>query len=228
MIDMEYSTSSDESAEHAVRAAESSGIHIVARAGQRELPRPARFLDAGGEGVITARVTSEDDARSVIAACRLPPLGARGARATRAANYGLCATSHEWMLDASNRVTVGVQIEDHGGVESASAIAALDGLDLLMVGPRDLSIDLDVAGKYDDPLMRTEVDRIAQVCTEAGMSWAMPTDGPLTSGYNRRVRLLGLSTILSTALQRPHLSQAEMVPDIGSIGTSADMHAHSA
>jgi 4-hydroxy-2-oxoheptanedioate aldolase len=208
MVDMEHSMTSDSSAEHAVRAAESVGIHIVARASLPELSRLSRFLDCGGHGVIVSRVTDDGQARSVVNACCLPPRGSRGVGATRISEYGLRPTSNEWMAEESERAAIGVQIEDAKGVERAGTITAVDGIDFVLVGPRDLAIDLGVPGHYDSPEMHTAFAQIARACDRIGMAWAMPVDGVLASlPQPPLVQFRSLSAVISGGAQmllQPH------------------------
>lgn len=199
MLDLEHSVSSDAMAEHAIRAAESAGIYVVARAAQQELPRLSRFLDAGGHGVIVAKVTSAMEAQAIVNACCLPPLGSRGAGVTRVSRYGLRATSRQWMNDENARVAVGIQIEDRRGVDDVVDIVSRAGVDLVVVGPRDLSMDLGVPGESDAPEMRTAIARVADACEQIRLPWAMPTDSNSHDGYAPQLRLISLSAIVGAA-----------------------------
>src|SRR5512147_372892 len=95
-----------------------------------------RILDAGIHGIMVPQVNTPEEARAVVAACRYPPRGIRGAAGgTRAASYGLDMGYYE---RAADELIIIVQIETPQAAENAAAIAAVDGVDMLFIGPRDM------------------------------------------------------------------------------------------
>lgn len=104
-------------------------------------PRFQRALDAGAHGVMVPRVDSADEAAAAVAHMRYPPRGDRGvAHMHRARSWGLGAEAEPLCV---------IQIETPGAVTEARAIAAVDGVDVLFVGPADLGAAL---GTTDLPL----------------------------------------------------------------------------
>ena len=99
-------------------------------------------LDDGAVGVIVPRVDSAEEARGAVDAARFPPLGRRGVGPGRASGYG--RTLPDYFARANEAVVVGVQIESAAAVADVARIAAVDGLDLLFVGPGDLAVSLGV------------------------------------------------------------------------------------
>lgn len=110
-----------------------------------------RALDIGVEGVMIPSVSSADEARAAVAACRYPPRGTRGAAygLTRAADYGL--SSQEYVETAHENLLIICQIETRQAVAAAAEIAAVDGVDMLFIGPFDLSGDMGRLAQFDDP-----------------------------------------------------------------------------
>src|SRR5215207_322189 len=109
-----------------------------------ERPRFARALDAGADGVMVPRVDSAAEAAQAVACMRTPPRGVRGvAYMNRAADWGRAR-------DGVDALCV-IQIESGAAVDDAEAIAAVDGVDVLFVGPNDLSAAL---GTDDLPLAK--------------------------------------------------------------------------
>lgn len=107
-----------------------------------ERSRFARALDAGAAGVMVPRIDSAADAAAAVSRMRYPPRGVRGvAYMNRGARFGLGAPDHDALCV--------IQIESPGAVEDVREIASLDGVDVLFVGPRDLSAAL---GTDDLPL----------------------------------------------------------------------------
>jgi 4-hydroxy-2-oxoheptanedioate aldolase len=108
-----------------------------------------RVLDAGVQCLLCPMVENASAAKAVVEACWFPPNGTRGVGGgTRASAYGYDA-------DSANRVQddllIAVQIESALGVEHVEEIAAVAGIDLLVLGPRDLSASIGKLGRFDDP-----------------------------------------------------------------------------
>lgn len=125
-----------------------------------------RALDSGVHGVMVPQVNSVEEARAVVAACRYPPLGNRGAAGgTRAAAYGFDMGYYE---RAADDIIVVVQIETPQAVENTAAIAAIDGVDVVFIGPRDLSAAIGKLNKFDDPELRQLINRVEQAVLKSG------------------------------------------------------------
>jgi len=109
-----------------------------------------RALDTGPEGVMIPSINSADEARAAVAACRYPPDGARGAAygLVRASNYGLAAK--DYFENVRDNLLIMCQIETAGAVDAIPDIAATDGVDMLFIGPIDLSGSVGKLGRFDD------------------------------------------------------------------------------
>ena len=109
-----------------------------------------RVLDAGVEGVMVPSVETADEAEDAAASCRYPPIGRRGSAigSVRASNYGLVGDYGE---SAADNLLVICQIESAKAVENIDAIAAVQGIDLLFIGPFDLSGSLGYMGNVSHP-----------------------------------------------------------------------------
>jgi len=105
------------------------------------------LLDAGFDGILVADVKSGVEARAIAEAARYAPIGRRGAHFTvsRAARYGLDSATH---AETANRsILVGAMIESREGIESISDIAKTPGIDMLFLGPLDMTTDI---GEFGD------------------------------------------------------------------------------
>ena len=127
-----------------------------------------RLLDAGVTSVMFPMVDSIADAQGVASACRYPPLGRRGLAtgAIRASRFGL--DTKDYLDNYTQRQLIMAQIETKGGLEAVEKIAEVDGIDLLFVGPNDLSAALGHLGEQDHPLVRTAIDRIVAAAKAKG------------------------------------------------------------
>lgn len=109
-----------------------------------------RVLDIGPEGVMVPSVNSPEDAGAAVAACRYPPDGVRGAAygLVRASDYGMAA--QDYFSGLQTDLLVICQIEAVEAVDAIPEIAAVDGVDMLFIGPIDLSGSVGKLGRFDD------------------------------------------------------------------------------
>ena len=104
----------------------------------------AAALDSGARGVLVPRVSTAAQAAAAVKAARYPPLGARGVGPGRAAGYGYRIP--EYLAGANAEIVVAVQVETAEGLDNVDAIAATEGVDVVFVGPGDLSVSIDAIG----------------------------------------------------------------------------------
>lgn len=154
-----------------LRAVEVAGAAGLVRA--RTLDELGPALEAGADGVLMPDISSAEDAARVVARCRYAPAGVRGsAPMARDAGYGHrdFATHH-----ARAAPLIGVQIEGPGGVESVGEIVTVEALDLVFVGPHDLSQRLGVPGQVTHPSVVEAVGDVAEQARNHGVAtgvWA--------------------------------------------------------
>jgi 4-hydroxy-2-oxoheptanedioate aldolase len=116
-----------------------------------------RVLDAGAEGVLIPSIDTAEEARAAVAACRYPPKGRRGTASSsvRASNYGMAA---DYVATCADNLLVVCQIESAKAVENIDEILAVDGIDVIFIGPFDLSATVGQMGNLKHP----EVARLIQ------------------------------------------------------------------
>jgi 4-hydroxy-2-oxoheptanedioate aldolase len=157
----------------ATRAAGSAALVRLPSSGWPRLPA---ILDAGVDGVVAPCVDSTAQAQRLVESLRHPPLGTRGFAARRAAAYGRSGTAlaHPLCL---------VQIESAAGVEAAEQIAAVDGVDALVVGCADLALALDGILGSASPRLREAIARVQSAAARAGIASGIagPDDAELLS-----------------------------------------------
>lgn len=164
VIDLEHGAGGEPALLHQLQALGASGTPALVRV---EAIEPARFLhalDLGADGVLVPRLRSVDDARECAALCRYS--GSRGvARSTRNWRWGT-ATRALTELDAE--IVCAVQIETVEALEAVGEIAAVDGVDILFVGPLDLSHSLGLPIQPDHPELLERVAVVARAAAENG------------------------------------------------------------
>jgi 2-keto-3-deoxy-L-rhamnonate aldolase RhmA len=149
-----------------------------------------RVMDLGVEGVMVPSVDTPEQARAAVAACRYPPAGIRGAAypMVRCADYGLKA--EEYRANESDGVLVICQIESTTAVGNAADIAAVEGLDMLFIGPLDLSGSMGRLGRTEDPEfleLRGQAERIIKEAGKLMGGLAVKGDSPqglIDRGYD--------------------------------------------
>jgi 2-keto-3-deoxy-L-rhamnonate aldolase RhmA len=127
-------------------------------------------LDAGARGIVFPSINSPEEARTAVAHCRYPPLGTRGFGPIWATDFGL--TRADYAATANAAIFVGVMIEHIQAAARSEAIAGVEGVDAVMVGPSDLSGSLDlllpqVSGVGEIPQVRQVVDEVIAACRRA-------------------------------------------------------------
>jgi 4-hydroxy-2-oxoheptanedioate aldolase len=123
-------------------------------------------------------VTSVAEAREWVNLVRFPPLGRRGFDGAGAdAQYAL-DDPLEYLNTANDNVFLVLQVEDKECVDSVEEIAALPGVDMLFVGPGDLTISYGIPFQFDHPLLQSAIERVANATEKAGKWWGIPTGSP--------------------------------------------------
>ena len=109
-----------------------------------------RVLDMGAEAVLIPSIDTADEARSAVAACLYPTRGRRGTAASsvRASSYGMAA---DYVATCADNLLIACQIESAKAVENIDEILAVDGIDLIFIGPFDLSATIGQMGNLKHP-----------------------------------------------------------------------------
>ena len=130
----------------------------------------ARALDFGAEAVIAPMINSAADARAFVSATKYPPLGERSVGAHRAAALAGFADQRPYLKDANETTLTFAMIETQAALANLDAIAGTPGIDVIFVGPSDLSMALSEGKTLDahSPEVEAALDRILAACKTAG------------------------------------------------------------
>ncbi|HEX6441500.1 MAG TPA: aldolase/citrate lyase family protein [Stellaceae bacterium] len=174
-IDMEHTSFDLRDIQLMVMAAERVGITSIVRTPGFDPAFILRLLDMGVQGIQVPHVSDPETAREAVKAVRYPPEGERGmAAGSRAADYGRTPLL-EHMAKSNREILLACMIEDMEAVERIDEIAAVPGVDLLAVGPSDLSRSLGVSGQPDHPRLVAAIDRVREAVKKgAGTRLALP------------------------------------------------------
>lgn len=194
LLDMEHGALTEEGLLHTLHAVGCTPATAVVRVEEGTRLRVGRALDFGARGLMVPRVDSADHARDVIRYIRYQPAGTRGvALPTRFAGYG--RLTHADVATAHADVTLMIQVESAAAVDAAGQVAAIDGVDVLFVGPTDLSHDLGVPGDIGSDAYRQAIAQVGRAANDHGKAagvllWTLD-DLPIYADAGFRVFALG-------------------------------------
>lgn len=159
-------------------ACRATGIDLMVRLLKTGYTAPMRALEFGANGLMVPHCRSAEEARQWVEWTRFPPLGKRGFDGAGAdADYAF-ADPLEYINHANEETFLMLQIEDREAVDCVGEIAAVDGVDLLFVGPGDLSISYGVPMQVNHRLVQRAIDRVAEAAAKAGRWWGMSSGSP--------------------------------------------------
>src|SRR6516162_11883872 len=153
-----------------VAAVRQSGAAPVVRVPVGEFASVSRALDFGAEGVIAPMINTAADARAYVSFAKFPPLGERSWGPHRATTLANLPDQKVYLREANEHTVTFAMIETQTALDNVEAIAATPGIDVLFLGPADLSIALS-NGANVDPMsgeIDRELDRITAAATKAG------------------------------------------------------------
>jgi 2-keto-3-deoxy-L-rhamnonate aldolase RhmA len=167
LLDHEHGPGSDDTLLHQLQAVSATPATAIVRLAANEPPRFKRVLDLGAGGVMVPYVNNETEARAAVAALRYPPRGIRGvAKFNRAAGFG--QDFDDYFAHAHERLVTMAQIETPEALANVAAIAAVDGVDVLFVGPLDLSTNLGIQSNFEHPRFVEARQSVAAAAKRAG------------------------------------------------------------
>lgn len=165
VFDGEHGTLQPADVEGLCRAAELRGVTPMARVTTNEPSVILRFLDTGLHGVHVPWVNSADEAESAVRSVKYEPRGKRGLAGGRASDWGTYESLADYTARANRETLVVIQIETLQAVDAIDDYTTVDGVDVLFIGPSDLSGSLGHPGELDHPDVVRAMDRVAEVVT---------------------------------------------------------------
>jgi len=173
-MDMEHHSCSLETAADLMRVARLGGAEIVARCAKGEFMRLGRMLEAGAQGIMYPRCENDIEAAEVVKWAKFPPLGSRGADGGNPDMPYATMPLDRYIRQANEQTFVVILVEDEQAVQNAEAIAAVEGVDVLMFGPGDFTVQTGIAGQFDHPAVQGAIEKVAKAARNTGKQWGMP------------------------------------------------------
>lgn len=168
ILDLEHGAATETDLLALLYAVETTAMAAIVRPQSSERLRVGRALDLGAAGIMLPQLQSIDEVRTAVGYLRYPPTGQRGvALRTRGARLG--TIGHADVARVVNEQIVGiVQIESIGSLAAVDDIAALDEVDVLFVGPADLTHSLGIPGRFDEPAYLDALRAVVAACRTHG------------------------------------------------------------
>lgn len=192
-VDLEHTSTSLETTQLLCTSALGAGISGLVRVPSHEASTIARVLDVGAVGIIVPHINSREEAIAVVRAARFPPAGQRSISGPNAVSGYTTRTAAQLVEAVEQRTVVALMIETMEGVEECDSIAAVDGIDMILIGPSDLTAEMGIHGQYENEHFHHAVESVAAACRRHGV--ALGVAGIKSLDLLKRFRGLGLQFI---------------------------------
>jgi 4-hydroxy-2-oxoheptanedioate aldolase len=167
LIDLEHGAGDDSVMYHQLQILENTGVTAIVRTDELSRNKVQRILDAGAGGIMFPQLKQKEEADEAIRLMYYPPRGLRGmAKMVRATNFGVNAEGYISNL-GQNLIGV-VQIETIQAMKDIDGIAATPGVDVLFVGPSDLSLAYGIFGQLKHPVYQQAIREVAEAAKKHG------------------------------------------------------------
>ena len=186
VVDLEHGSGTESELLGQLLAIQATPTAAVVRVVSAERMRVGRVLDMGADGLMIPRLETLDDVTDTVSWMRYPPAGIRGVAAgTRGAGYATVA--HPQIGAINDRILGVFQVESPAAVAMADEVAAIDGVDVLFIGPADLSHSMGIPGEFDNPAFTAALDRVAAAASAHGKgAGILVRDASQVSDYRER------------------------------------------
>ena len=192
MLDCEHGSYDFETLHDLFVALQLNGVDGFVRVPELSKGHVSRVLDCGATGVMVPMINTVEQAKVAVEYSKYRPVGNRGFIGANGYNlYNATGKNQGQTMEEQNRriITI-VQIESKEAVENARQIAAVDGVDVLMIGQADMSATYDMPGDYNNPVMQDAVRRVGNACKEYGKVMGL---APIFPQYESFLDSVGVS-----------------------------------
>lgn len=172
VFDLEHGVLPLDAADRLTQACNKLGLVVLWRVATADRVAVQHALDCGADGVILPQIEGAAHARAVTAFAKYPPLGSRGVGWSRTMSYG--DTPPGFFAVENRRTICWPMIETPGALAEVDAIAALDTVDGLFIGPSDLSMTRGRGPYQGSAADYADMARVAKAAAKAGKGWALP------------------------------------------------------
>ena len=167
LVDLEHGAGFEGDVLHQFQALEHTGAAPLVRVESSQRQRLHRVLDLGASGIMVPRVNNKEEALTAVRGLRYPPEGVRGvASMNRACDFGV--SFKQYVSEANSSLLGVMQVETEESLRNLDPIAETDGVDVLFLGPLDLSHGLGILGQFDHPDFEKAAESTARAAAKHG------------------------------------------------------------
>lgn len=171
MLDAEHGLIDAAQVVNVIRACERVSMTPLIRIGSKDPKLVLQYMDAGMMGVMMPGLESADEIRMLVDAVKYAPLGKRGLGFARAAAYAALGKEAIEYINFTNDETMVIpQFEDSALIDRFEEMISQPGVDVVVIGPRDLSLNMGFPDGPNHPEVQEMIDRVIALCTEAGVA----------------------------------------------------------
>lgn len=168
-IDMEHNSIDVDTAAQMAMASLAVGISPIVRVPGKEHHHASRLLDAGAQGVVVPHVDTVEEAKRAVAYCKYPPIGHRSVMGVLPQFAFQNMPVGESTAIANQETLVIVMLETPDAIAQADAIAAVPGLDVILIGTNDLCAEMGIPGKFADSKVEDAYRKVIAACNKNGI-----------------------------------------------------------
>jgi len=177
-LDQEHGGMTVEQIQMASASARANGLGLFVRMAPTGYAQATQNLEAGAHGLMAARLGSAAEAERFVTWCKYAPRGDRGLNSSGFDARYTYKPLPQLVADANRDSFLAIQIETLGALDEVDQIAAIDGVDLLFVGPADMSQALGCIAQVNHEKVWEAIDRVAAACRRHGKPWGTVPAGP--------------------------------------------------
>ncbi|MBQ4473076.1 MAG: 2,4-dihydroxyhept-2-ene-1,7-dioic acid aldolase [Lachnospiraceae bacterium] len=204
MLDTEYSNYTIETVHDLAQMARAVDLGCFFRATMLS-KAVSRYLDAGTTGVMVPMTETKEMAEEIVHWSKYPPLGDRGFAGVGAITGYMAGLPHAKAMEAGNANVLSIaQIETRKAIENVEEIAQVEGIDVLLIGPNDLSISLGIPGDTMNPLMIEAITKTSDACRKYGKKFAIHGGPKMLERFSDRLDMMMMQNdidVLRTGLK---------------------------
>ncbi|HYA94534.1 MAG TPA: aldolase/citrate lyase family protein [Thermodesulfobacteriota bacterium] len=167
-IDMEHGNYSMETVADLICGAKSAGIAPMIRVPHLETHFISRVLDAGAEGIMVPMTSRREQAETIVRYSKYTPIGQRGFGAQTGQTDYKPLKALEFMKEANDHTVIIAQIETREAIENIDAIISVEGIDVGLIGPNDLSISLGIPDQMGSDVLKKAIDKVVETAKKRG------------------------------------------------------------
>jgi len=211
MLDAEHGLLDFAQVANVIRACERVNMTPLVRVGSKDPKLVLQYLDAGMMGVMMPGLESAEDIKMLVEAVKYPPLGKRGMGLTRASGYVAVGDEGVDYINFANEQTMVIpQFEDAALLDGFEEMISQPGVDVVVVGPRDLSLNMGFLDGPNHPEVQEMIAKVVAICKRTGVSAGI-TAGSRADSAKQVNR--GMTMILAIAQTVIQAGSKEFLPE---------------